>query len=153
MRPVPPPGETATAFRIPVRVYFQDTDAGGIVYHARYLDYFERCRMDWLRACHGPVSRLAVDSGVLFIVRAVAIEYLAPARLDDDLEVSLAPADVRGAQLDLRQQVVRADTLLVDGRVQLACVSAAHLRPTRIPPSLRDSLSSRGSTHPSPACT
>lgn len=127
-------------FRIEVRAYFQDTDAGGVVYHGRYLDWFERARMEWLRAIGAPASELAAREHVLFIIRSVELDYLRPARLDDALGVQLRVEAVGGAQVMLRQQVTRGDEPLVTGRIHLACVAADTLRPARIPPNLRNRL-------------
>lgn len=135
------------AFFVTARVYFQDTDAGGIVYHARFLDFFERARMDWLRSLGMPVGGLADQAGVLFIVRHMDLDYHAPARLDDELRVSVALRELRGARLLLDQSAVRDSQLLVAARVELACVGRDDLRPTRIPPQLRDRLSHRTSPH------
>lgn len=136
-----------TAFFVTARVYFQDTDAGGIVYHARFLDFFERARMDWLRALGMPVGGLADQAGVLFIVRHMDIDYHAPARLDDELRVGVALRASRGARLLLDQCVIRGGDRLVEARVELACVGREDLRPTRIPPQLRDRLSHRNPSH------
>lgn len=145
-------GRPESAFAITVRVYFQDTDAGGIVYHARYLDFFERCRMDWLRARGMPVGELASAHGVLFIVRGLDVAYRRPARLDDELSVTLDVEDARGAVLALRQTVARGAELLVEARVQLACVTATELRPTRLPARLRDLLLPSDPIHPPATC-
>ncbi|MEI7969132.1 MAG: tol-pal system-associated acyl-CoA thioesterase [Betaproteobacteria bacterium] len=136
MEPAPP----AADFSILVRAYFQDTDAGGIVYHARYLDFFERCRMDWLRALGLPATTMARDHGVMFVVHALRIDYLRPARLDDELSVSLVRGSARGAQLPLRQTVDRDGEMLVSAEVSLACVNAGTLRPARLPGALRARL-------------
>lgn len=125
-------------FSIAVRVYYQDTDAGGIVYHARYLDFFERARMDWLRTIGHGATRLAADYGVTFIVRSIGIDYLRPARLDDTLEVSLAIAQLAGARLVLDQRVERSPDPLVAARVELVCVGCRDFRPARLPQPLRE---------------
>jgi len=132
--------DPAPAFVAGVRVYFQDTDAGGIVYHARYLDFFERCRMDWLRSLGHPIRDLETRYGVLFIVHAIGIDYLRPGRLEDALCVELWLERLGGASLDLRQCVTRGGEVLVSAQVRLACVDTAGLRPARIPPALRERL-------------
>jgi acyl-CoA thioester hydrolase len=144
------PGVGAGLFTIPVRVYFQDTDAGGVVYHARYLDFFERCRMEWLRHLGVECRTLAAKDGVLFIVRSLEIEYARPARLDDALEVGLRVEIVGGAQLVVRQQVARGEDILASGRVHLACVAAEGLRPARMPPNLRQTLAAWLPSEPLP---
>ena len=127
--------EHAAEFRWPVRVYYEDTDAGGIVYHANWLRFFERARTEWLRslgAGHGEIER---ESGALFVVRDLAVDYRAPARLDDELDLSLAIAALRGASLSLRQ-VARhrgAHAVLVEARVRVAMVRRADGRPVPLP--------------------
>ena len=143
MQPVRVRGAVADpvpAFVTAVRVYFQDTDAGGIVYHARYLDFLERSRMDWLRSLGYPIRELELQHGVLFIVHAIGIDYLRPGRLEDELQVELGPERLGGASLDLWQRVTRGGEVLVSARVRLACVQTAGLRPARIPPALRERL-------------
>lgn len=134
-------------FVLTTRVYFQDTDAGGIVYHARFLDFFERARMDWLRALDMPVSRLAAETGVLFIVRSLEVDYLAPGRLDDELQIAVDLTEIRGARLLLAQSATRGEERLVEARVQLACVGRDTLHPTRIPTTLRSRLSAAAPSH------
>lgn len=143
MQPVSDRGAVADpvpAFVTGVRVYFQDTDAGGIVYHARYLDFLERSRMDWLRSLGYPIRELELRHGVLFIVHAIGIDYLRPGRLEDELQVDLGLERLGGASLDLRQRVTRGGEVLVSAQVRLACVQTAGLRPARIPPALRERL-------------
>ncbi len=140
MRNLAGPPDTARSFAVPVRVYFQDTDAGGVVYHARYLDFFERCRMEWLRSLDIVSTTLVADAGVLFVARSLDIEYLKPARLDDALDVDLRLEALGGVQLMLRQSVRRGEETLVTARVQLAAVSAAGMKPSRLPPELRARL-------------
>lgn len=127
-------------WRTPVRVYFQDTDAGGIVYHARYLDYFERARMDWLRAIDLAAGELEARHRVLFVVRSIGVEYLRPARLDDLLEATLRVDAVKGASLDLHQSVERDGEALVTARVTLACVASGTLRAARMPAALKERI-------------
>jgi acyl-CoA thioester hydrolase len=125
---------------MPVRVYYEDTDFSGIVYHANYLRFMERGRTNYLRllgTVHGALlghARLE-QPGFAFVVRAMQIEFLKPARMDDVLEVETGPVEVKGASITLRQRVRRADELLVEARVRVACVSGGRARP--IPKSLR----------------
>ena len=125
------------AFSMPVRVYFQDTDAGGIVYHGVYLNFFERVRMEWLRTLGFEVRRLIEDYGVLFVVRTLAVRYLRPARLDEELQVSVAVDRAGGAQLALSQHVMRDGEPLVVAQIGLACVSSTDLKAARLPSALR----------------
>ena len=120
-------------FTFPVRVYYEDTDAGGVVYYANYLRYLERARSEWLAALGFSVAELARAPGVVFVVRRVAVEFRAAARLFDTLDVSVAIATLRRASFRLRQDVRRAGGVLVEADVELACVSAQDLVPARIP--------------------
>jgi acyl-CoA thioester hydrolase len=125
---------------MPVRVYYEDTDFSGIVYHANYLRFMERGRTNYLRLLgtqHGALlgqARLEAP-GFAFVVRSMQIDFFKPAHMDDVLEVETAPVEVKGASITLRQRVMRADELLVEARVRVACVSAGRARP--IPGSLR----------------
>jgi acyl-CoA thioester hydrolase len=125
-------------FRWPVRVYYEDTDAGGVVYHANYLLFMERARTEWLRALGFEQDVLRREAGVQFSVRRASIDYLRPARFNDLLTVTVALTGVGGASLELAQEVVRdADGVVCcRGAVQVACVDAATLRPARIPKQL-----------------
>jgi acyl-CoA thioester hydrolase len=125
---------------MPVRVYYEDTDFSGIVYHANYLRFMERGRTNYLRvlgAVHGALFAQAQTQapGLAFVVRSMQIEFLTPARMDDVLAVETVPAEVKGASIMLRQRVMRADETLVEARVRVACVSGGRARP--IPKPLR----------------
>jgi acyl-CoA thioester hydrolase len=117
----------------PVRVYFEDTDAGGIVYHARYLHFMERARTEMMRCLTIPHAQMTADHGVLFAVRKCEIDYLSPARLDDSLEVLTRIAEIGGASLIATQWVRRNQETLVQARIRLACITLAG-RVARIPP-------------------
>jgi acyl-CoA thioester hydrolase len=134
-------------FSIPVRVYYEDTDAGGVVYYANYLKFFERCRTEWLRATGYQQEDLLLDSGIVFMVRSVNIEYRKPARLDDIVRVSLKVEKISRVQIFFRQHVLRAHPLLentweelVSGTIQIVCVNSALLKSTPIPEFLRSRL-------------
>jgi len=116
----------------PVTVYWEDTDAGGIVYYANYLRFAERARTELLRAAGIDQRELAAETGQLFAVRRVEAEYLAPARLDDSLEVVTRVVTTRGATVDMEQVVRRGDDVLVRMMVQIACVNGRG-RATRLP--------------------
>jgi len=125
----------------PVRVYWEDTDAGGIVYHASYLRFMERARTEWLRAAGFGQQRLRDEDGVMFTVARLAIEYRAPGRYDDLLEVGVRLARARRASLDLAQAVQHEDgRLLASAEVTVACLDAASLRPCGLPSTLRSEL-------------
>jgi len=121
-------------FSLPVRVYYQDTDAGGVVFHGRYLNFFERARTEWLRQLGFDVRQLAELEGVLFIVRELRMSYLRPAQVDDMLSVTATVENLGRAQFTLDQRVLRGADLLVQGSVNLACVTVQGLKPARVPP-------------------
>ena len=120
-------------FRFPLRVYWEDTDAGGIVFYANHLKFFERARTEWLRARGFGQESLRVQTGVLFVVAETNLRYLKPARLDDLLEVTVQLRERGRASLVLDQQSWRGAELLCEGSIRLGCVGAATLQPCRIP--------------------
>lgn len=120
----------------PARVYWEDTDAGGIVYYANFLRFMERARTEWLRQRGWSQQALAVDPGILFTVANVSVDYLKPARLDDLLQVSCAPAPEGRVTLLFAQQIRRGapdGDVLVNASVRVACVDAIKRRPRRLP--------------------
>jgi len=128
---------------LPVRVYYEDTDFSGVVYHASYLRFMERGRTDYLRligADHRALLEAAEREapGFAFVVRSMGIEFLKPARMDDVLEVLTAPQEVKGASVILHQQVTRAAEVLVDAQVRVAFVAGGRARP--IPRPLRAAM-------------
>ena len=131
-----------SAHRYAVRVYYEDTDAGGVVYHANYLRFAERARTEALRDIGVPHAEMAALHDLFFMVRRIKVDYLAPARLDDLLIVATVPLAVQGASVELRQTVLRAgdDHLLVRIDLQLVCVRLADQRPGRLPPRWRAAL-------------
>ena len=139
------------AFTIPVRIYYEDTDAGGVVYYANYLKFLERCRTEWLREIGHKQADLLRDPGIAFVVRSVALEYLKPARLDDLLSVSLDVEKITRSQIFFRQHIRRANPEakdgwdeLISGKIQIVCVSvgtgAAPMKVTSIPAPMRTQL-------------
>jgi acyl-CoA thioester hydrolase len=125
-----------SGFSFPVRVYWEDTDAGGIVFYANYLKFFERARTEWLRAAGVQQHQLREDTGVMFVVAATSLRYLAPARLDDLLTVTVEPQPAGRASLVVRQRALRGDTLLAEGEIRIGCVRASDLKPQRLPDSV-----------------
>ena len=128
---------------LPVRVYYEDTDFSGVVYHASYLRYMERGRTDYLRligADHRALFEAAADEtpGFAFVVRSMTIEFRQPARMDDVLEVATKHEEIRGASISLRQEVTREDAVLVEALVRVAFVSGGRAKP--IPKPLRIAL-------------
>jgi acyl-CoA thioester hydrolase len=124
---------TVEPFSWPVRVYYEDTDAAGVVYYANYLRFMERARTEWLAAAGFPLAAFETQHGVMFVVQRCDIEYRLPARLNDALAVTVETVERGAARLLVRQAVRRAGTLLTDARVTLACVDRQRFRPTRIP--------------------
>lgn len=122
-----------------VRVYYEDTDAAGIVYYANYLKFAERARTEWLRAKGIGQRALSETEGVAFAVRRVSVEYLMPARLDDALEIRTRIVEVRGASLDGEQEITRGGQVLARLSLTLACVAHSG-RPARLPKVVRQAL-------------
>lgn len=127
-------------FRWPVRVYWEDTDAGGIVFYANYLKFFERARTEWLRSLGIAQSGLRETAGGMFIVSETAVRYLAPARLDDELIVTAELETAGRASLIIAQQARRGEALLAQGTIRIGWVDAATLRPGRIPAAILEVL-------------
>lgn len=128
------------AFAIAVRVYYEDTDAGGVVYYANYLKFFERCRTEWMRQIGHDQSQLASAAGIVFVARKASCEYLKPARLDDLLTVGLEVERLTRVRVVFRHHVRRGDDELVTGLVEIACVDAAKMTPAPIPEFLHSKL-------------
>jgi acyl-CoA thioester hydrolase len=127
-------------FSWPVRVYYEDTDAGGVVYYANHLRFLERARTEWLRALGYGQTALAATHRVVFVVRSVAVDYHGPARLDDALEVTVEPAEFGASRVALAQRVLREGEMLVSAHIRLACVDVGTFRPVRIPKSVAERL-------------
>lgn len=133
-------------FRWPVRIYVEDTDAGGIVFYANYLKYFERARTEWVRS-RGVALRGQLEEGIAFVVHSLNIRYLQPAFLDDELEISADLLSATRTAMTFRQQAFRREdgATLVSGEVKVACVQLPSGRPRRIPEDLdkvlKDTLS------------
>ncbi len=120
-------------FAFPVRIYYEDTDAAGVVYYAGYLRFMERARTEWLRALGFEIDELARDHGVVFVVRSVKIDFLRPARLNDRVDVTVELARAAGASFRVGQRIMRASTLLCDADVRIACLAADTFSPRRLP--------------------
>ena len=127
-------------FSWPTRVYWEDTDGGGIVYYANYLKFLERARTEWLRTRGFAQSQLAREPGIVFAVRSVQVDYRRPARLDDELSVTCVLEEHGAASLSFAQQVLRGEELLVEGRVRIACLDAATMRPAPLPDFMLNTL-------------
>lgn len=125
MRPAP--------FSFPIRVYWEDTDAGGVVYHANYLKFLERARTEWLRSLGHGQQELREREDLVLVIRDMAIDFHKPARLDDLLQASVVPGELRAASLRVAQAITRGDELLVEARVRIACLAATTFRPRPLP--------------------
>ena len=128
------------AFAIELRVYYEDTDAAGVVYYANYLRFMELARNEWLRARLGGPHELASKAHVLFAVRSVDVRFQAPARLDDVLRVTADPISIRGASLAFRQDCWRGTERICAGEVGVVCVDARTFAPRRLPRELMQVL-------------
>ena len=131
-----------SAFSWPARVYWEDTNAGGVVYHARYLAFMERARSEWMRALGWDQGVLRDRDDQVFVVRAMDIDFRAPARLDDQLQVSVRLLECRGASFSVGQRIERDGALLVEARVRIAALRASDFRPRPIPDALLTELKS-----------
>lgn len=132
--------EMPSVFTWTVRVYYEDTDAGGIVYYANYLKFFERARTEWLRSLGIHQQDLLSAEGAAFVVRSASVEYLGAARLDDELTLRLNIEKLGRASVQFSQQAWRGDTLLASASVKVGCVDAATLRPRSIPDIAADKM-------------
>ena len=138
-----------SGFTWPARVYWEDTDGGAIVYYANYLRFLERARTEWLRSYGHSQAALARDPGILFTVVSLQVDYRAPARLDDELEISCRPCAEGGASLRFAQSIHRAGDaphLLLDATVRVACLDVRSLRPRRLPEFLVSALRAEAET-------
>jgi acyl-CoA thioester hydrolase len=129
------PDRPARTHSLPVRVYYEDTDAAGLVYHARYLHFMERARTEMLREAGGDHPKLMAEEGLAFAVRRLAIDFVRPARLDDLLRVESVMTGFTGARIELEQRVLRADALVAAATLTLVCLDRGG-RARRIPPGL-----------------
>ena len=125
-----------------VRVYYEDTDAGGIVYYANYLKFFERARTEWLRALGIDQHTMRARDGALFVVKNASIDYHAPAKLDDVLTLTLSIEKLGRASVQFVQQACCGAALLASARVKVGCVDAAALKPRALPPAVADKMRS-----------
>lgn len=127
-------------FDFPQRVYFEDTDAGGVVYHAQYLKFLERARTEWLRYLGFTNSELERKHKMLWVVSEVAVEFVKPAKLDDSVNISVSIENLGRVRCTFHQEIRRGDELLVRARVLVACVSADGFKPIEIPADVRKKM-------------
>ena len=127
-------------YSFPVRVYFENTDAGGVVYHSEYLKFLERARTEWLRHLGFDHQALARDHRVVFVVTAAAIDFTRPARLDDTVAVSVRLESLGKVRCVFQQEIRRDDEVLVSAKVTVACVTGENFKPVEIPDALRKKM-------------
>jgi len=132
---------TASTFEHPVRVYWEDTDAGGVVFFANYLKFFERARTEWLRSLGFSQERMRVDEEAAFVVSETRVRYLRPARLDDLLTITVRIAAMARVSITIEQQAWRGDELLAEGSIRIACVDISRFAPRRIPDGITQVIS------------
>ena len=123
----------AVPFSFPIRVYWEDTDAGGVVYHGSYVRFLERARTEWLRAQGIGQQALRAGEDVVLAIRDMTLDFRSPARLDDELQVSVAMTERRAASLLVAQAISRGDRVLVTAVVRVACLAASSFRPRPLP--------------------
>lgn len=140
-----------TIFSLPVRVYYEDTDTGGVVYHSNYLNFMERARTEWLRALGFEQDELLREPGVLFAVSAVSITFHKPARFNDLLAVTVSLGRRGAASLTLKQTVQRGAELLASGEVRIACLDAQRFVPVAIPAQVVKSVQASNGVPDAPA--
>lgn len=144
MEVAPPPDGV---FTWKIRVYYEDTDTGGVVFYANYLKFFERARTEWLRAAGIGQQNLVETQGVMFVVRSTAVDYHAPAKLDDELKLSVVVERLGRASVQFLQEAWRMEgnerRLLASGRIKVGCVDCRSFRPSAIPDEVFNLISHR----------
>ena len=129
-----------TVFNWPVRVYYEDTDAGGVVYYANYLKFFERARTEMLRSYGFEQDKLIVEQNIIFVVRSVQVDYLNPARFNESIDVSAEITQTKKVSLNFEQIISRDDVVLCKANIRIACLTADTLKPKAIPDNLVQKL-------------
>src|SRR3989304_2087314 len=120
-------------FSWPVRVYYEDIDAGGVVYYANYLKFFERARTEWLRSFGLNQDKLAQEEGLIFVVRRALLDFVRPARLDDMLEISVEPLKLARVYADLAQEARCGTQVLARAEIRVACLNQRGFKPVALP--------------------
>ena len=141
-------GHSLPVFSWSVRVYHEDVDGSGRVYHANYLRFLERARTEWLRAAGFEQTDLVALHGIVFVVRSLAIDYARPASFNDELTVGVELAELKGGQILLTQRVLRGGEELACASVRIACVNTVSFRPVRIPSGVAEALRARAAGQP-----
>lgn len=129
-------------FSLPIRIYFEDTDSGGVVYHSNYLKFMERARTEWLSALGIDQRHLKQDKHIMFVVHRIDIQYKLPARFNDNLIVKSALKDIGSSKIEFRQMIYRENEMLIDASVDVACIDSEKFKPVRIPPTIKQAMES-----------
>jgi acyl-CoA thioester hydrolase len=127
-------------FTWPIRIYYEDTDAGGVVYHSQYLNFLERARTEWLRSLGLEQTSLRSELGVLFVVHRLRVDYKKSAKFNDALEIKSIITTLSFASVEFEQKIYRGQTLLINATVKVACVDAINLNPVAIPITIKDKM-------------
>ena len=136
----------STYFSLPLRVYYEDTDSGGVVYYANYLKFMERARTEWLRSLGFEQDELSRRDGILFAVRSARVEYLKPARFNDSLQVGVMLGRCGPASMVFQQEVRRFDDVLCSGEIKIVCLDAAAFSPVAMPKYIVSRIHSRSTS-------
>ena len=129
-------------FSLPVRIYFEDTDSGGVVYHSNYLKFMERARTEWLRSVGIDQYYLKHHDHIMFVVHRIDIQYKLPARFNDDLIVKSELKDIGSSKIEFRQMIYRENEILIDAIVDIACIDSEKFKPVRIPSTVKQTMES-----------
>ena len=129
-------------FSLPIRIYFEDTDSGGVVYHSNYLKFMDRARTEWLRSIGIDQRHLKQDHQIMFVVHRIDIQFKLPARFNDDLIVKSELKDIGSSKIEFRQMIYRNDEMLIDASVDIACIDSEKFKPVRIPTTIKQTMES-----------
>ena len=129
-------------FSFPVRIYFEDTDSGGVVYHSNYLKFMERARTEWLRSLGIDQRQLKHNEHIMFVVHRINIQFKFPARFNDDLIVKSELIDVGSSKVEFRQMIYKHNEMLIDANVDIACIDSEKFKPVRIPSTIKQTMES-----------
>jgi acyl-CoA thioester hydrolase len=129
-------------FSFPVRIYFEDTDSGGVVYHSNYLKFMERARTEWLRSVGIDQHHLKYHAHIMFVVHRIDIQYKLPARFNDDLVVKSELLEIGSSKIEFRQMIYRDEKMLIDAHVDIACIDSEKFKPVRIPSTVKQTMES-----------
>jgi len=129
-------------FSFPVRIYFEDTDSGGVVYHSNYLKFMERARTEWLRSVGIDQHHLKYHAHIMFVVHRIDIQYKVPARFNDDLVVKSELLGIGSSKIEFRQMIYRHEEMLIDAHVDIACIDSVKFKPVRIPSTVKQTMES-----------